>query len=82
MLKFNIELSEIPNEAGKSMFIDVHLRDLKVSYIQQPVLRVITYLLDQVLPSLTPPEDLSEPKIAPRNDVQPQAAPFAVRISI
>lgn len=46
--------------------------DVKASYIQQPVLRVITYLLEQILPSLTPPEDLSVPKEVPRNDTKPQ----------
>lgn len=53
------------------MFIKVSLYDLKVSYIQQPVLRFINYLLEQILPSLTPPEDLSQSIQVPKNDTKP-----------
>lgn len=45
MLTFNIELVEIENEKGKTMFIKTEVSNLKVSYIQQPVLRIISYLL-------------------------------------
>ncbi len=43
-----------PNSDGKKMLILAEINDLEVSYIQQPVLRLITYLNTQLLPSLTP----------------------------
>lgn len=60
------------------MFIKVSLYDLKVSYIQQPVLRFINYLLEQILPSLTPPEDLSQSIQAPKNDTRPVISPMVL----
>lgn len=36
------------------MLIYTKINDLKVSYVQQPVLRILTYLTEQMLPSLTP----------------------------
>lgn len=36
------------------MLIKSQLYDLKVSFIQQPVLRMINYLTEQLLPALTP----------------------------
>lgn len=36
------------------MLIKAGVYDLMASYVQQPVLRLITYLTDQLLPSLTP----------------------------
>lgn len=45
MLEFGVKLVEIPDEAGKTMFITVNVYDVKASYIQQPVLRIITYIL-------------------------------------
>lgn len=71
MLKFGVRLIEIPDEAGKSLFVKVNVYDVKASYIQQPVLRIITYILEQVLPSLTPPEDLEQVKEVPKNDTKP-----------
>ena len=43
-----------PNEKGKKMLIEAEINDLEVSYIQQPVLRLITYLNTQLLPSFSP----------------------------
>jgi hypothetical protein len=54
MVTFDIQILEYHNETGKNMLIKAGLYDLAVSYIQQPVLRLITYLTDQLLPSLTP----------------------------
>lgn len=42
------------------MLIKSKLNDLKVSYVQQPVLRLISYLTEQMLPSLTP--DSNDPE--------------------
>ena len=36
------------------MIILVEISDLVISYVQQPVLRIITYLNTQMLPSLSP----------------------------
>ena len=44
------------------MLINTSIRDLKVSYVQQPVLRILAYLTEQMLPSLTPSADPSKPK--------------------
>jgi hypothetical protein len=54
MVTFDIQILEYHNEAGKNMIIKAGLYDLAASYIQQPVLRLITYLTDQLLPSLAP----------------------------
>lgn len=44
MVTFDIKILEYPNEANKLMIIKTGLNDLSVSYVQQPVLRMITYL--------------------------------------
>jgi hypothetical protein len=44
MITFDINILEYPNEAGKTMLIKAGLYDLSASYVQQPVLRLITYL--------------------------------------
>jgi hypothetical protein len=51
MLEFNIEMLKQPNQLGKKMLIDTKLNNLTVYYTQQPVLRLITYLNTQMLPS-------------------------------
>ena len=62
MLGFDIQILEIPNNRNKKMLINTSIRDLKVSYVQQPVLRILAYLTEQMLPSLTPSADPSKPK--------------------
>ncbi len=47
-------MHEIPNNSSKTLFLNAFIRDLKISYIQQPILRLINYILEQILPSLTP----------------------------
>jgi hypothetical protein len=54
MVDFHVQMLEVPNEKGKALLVKATLSSLKVSYIQQPVLRLITYLTEQVLPSLNP----------------------------
>lgn len=54
MMEFDIKILEVPNTEGKNMLIYTKINDLKVSYVQQPVLRILTYLTEQMLPSLTP----------------------------
>ena len=62
MFVFNIQILEIPNAENKTMLINTCINDLKVSYVQQPVLRILAYLTEQMLPSLTPSSDPSKPK--------------------
>lgn len=71
MLTFDIQMLAIPNANKKTMLIKTAIRDLKVSYVQQPVLRILSYLTEQMLPSLTPESDPSKPKQAPINDAKP-----------
>ena len=54
LIFFDINMLNKANEAGKKMIIITEINDLEVSYIQQPVLRLITYLTAQMLPSLSP----------------------------
>lgn len=59
------------------MLIKTIINDLKVSYVQQPVLRLITYLTEQMLPSLTPQGqqqslESQPPKPPPVNDLKPE----------
>lgn len=44
MVKFDVKMLELPNENGKNLFVKSTLCDLRASYVQQPVLRLITYL--------------------------------------
>lgn len=54
MITFDVKILEYNDDHGKKMLIKAGLYDLSASYVQQPVLRLITYLTDQLLPSLTP----------------------------
>lgn len=54
MITFDVKILEYNDDQGKKMLIKAGLFDLSASYVQQPVLRLITYLTDQLLPSLTP----------------------------
>lgn len=44
MMEFDIKILQTLNENGKDMLIYAKINDLKVSYLQQPVLRILTYL--------------------------------------
>lgn len=82
MLTFDIQMLEIPNGNKKTMLINTTLNDLKVSYVQQPVLRILTYLTEQMLPSLTPSADPSKPKEVPKNDTKPEESPMDLQVQI
>ena len=71
MVSFDIQMLEFPNENGKKMLIYAAVKDLEASYIQQPVLRVLSYLTEQMLPSLTPSSP-DAPKELPKNDTKPE----------
>ena len=51
MLDFNIEMLNQPNEDKKKMLIKMQLNYLTAYYTQQPILRLITYINTQLLPS-------------------------------
>jgi uncharacterized protein (DUF2461 family) len=51
MLDFNIKILKELTKHQKKMFIDLKLANLTAYYVQQPVLRLITYLNTQMLPS-------------------------------
>lgn len=53
------------------MLIKAGIYDLQASYNQQPVLRLITYLTEQLLPSLTPSDDATKQKETVKNDIKP-----------
>lgn len=72
MVTFDIQILEYHNETGKNMLIKAGLYDLAVSYIQQPVLRLITYLTDQLLPSLTPTGQANKPRVLIVHDTKPE----------
>lgn len=44
MMEFDIKILQTLNENGKDMLIYGKINDLKVSYLQQTVLRILTYL--------------------------------------
>jgi hypothetical protein len=51
MLDFNIAILEQVNSDGKKMLIEIKLTGLTAYYTQQPILRLITFLNTQMLPS-------------------------------
>lgn len=60
------------------MFIDLKLANLTAYYVQQPVLRLITYLNTQMLPSFeTGPK---EEKKVELNDTKPEPSAMDLRI--
>lgn len=65
------------------MLIKSSLYDLKVSYVQQPVLRLIAYLTEQLLPSLTPDSsDFAKPKPIVVIDSKPEDSPMDIVIEL
>lgn len=83
MITYNVEILEVPNEQNKTMLIKAKLNDLRVSFIQQPVLRLITYLTEQLLPSLTPDSnDSSNSKPVVINDSKPEDSPMSIIIDL
>jgi hypothetical protein len=78
MLEFNIEILKVLNEYHKNMLIDIKLANLTAYYIQQPILRLITYLNTQMLPSFDSGSKDSK-KIIP-NDVKPIPATMDLQV--
>jgi hypothetical protein len=59
---------------NKTMFIDMKLANLTTYYVQQPILRLITYLNTQMLPSFeTGPKSEKKVQI---NDSKPDPSPM------
>lgn len=83
MVTFSIQMLELPNENNKTMLINSKLSSLKVSYVQQPVLRLITYLTEQMLPSLTPDsKSPGKPKPVVVNDNKPEETGMQIEIDL
>jgi hypothetical protein len=60
------------------MLIDIKLANLTTFYVQQPVLRLITYLNTQMLPSFkTKPK---EDEAIPANDTKPEPTTMQLKV--
>ena len=70
MVEFDIQILELANADGKKMLIYTSIKDLEASYVQQPVLRILAYLTEQMLPSFSPTSPGTE-KQTPKNDIRP-----------
>lgn len=81
LLDFNIKLLEHVQPGEKKILIRVLIKDLVVDYFQQPTLRLIHYLLQQMLPSLQQQQDqalrLRKPEVMP-----PQETDFFLNVSM
>lgn len=64
------------------MLIKAGIYDLQASYNQQPVLRLITYLTEQLLPSLTPSDDATKQKETVKNDIKPENSTMQILINM
>jgi hypothetical protein len=68
------------NEKGKKMLIDTKLNNLTIYYSQQPILRLITYLNTQMLPSFdTGPK---EKKMEEIKDTKPDPSPMDLKCKL
>ena len=65
LVDFNIKLLDHVHPGEKKIIIKVLVKDLVVDYFQQPTLRFIHYLLQQMLPSLQQDQGLRirKPKV-------------------
>lgn len=69
MMDFNIEMLNEVNEYNKKMLINIKIANLTTFYLQQPILRLITYLNTQMLPSFkTAPKE----ETVVLNDTKPE----------
>ena len=59
------------------MLIDASIKDLEISYVQQPILRLLAYLTKQILPSLIPSNPDKKMEV---NDVQPQPSTMELKV--
>ena len=57
-MDFNIKLLEHSEADEKKIIIKVLVKDLVVDYFQQPTLRFLHYLLQQLLPALEQDQSL------------------------
>lgn len=53
MVRFDVELLKTVNNAGKDLLVKADVQGIEVYYVQQPVLRVLTYLTTQFMSSLS-----------------------------
>ena len=91
MLDFNIEMLNHFNENKKKMLIKTQLNYLTVYYTQQPVLRLITYLNTQLLPSFDTGdakdnksnlEGVKERNPDARVEMKPEASPMDLKVDL
>ena len=59
LLELELQVLHNQNKEGKDIIVDIRIKDLMVYYFQQPVLRILDFLLLDLLPSL---EKQSAPK--------------------
>jgi hypothetical protein len=57
LLVFNVKLKENVMPGEKRIVVKVLVKDINIEYFQQPVLRLISYLLVQLLPALEKEQD-------------------------
>jgi hypothetical protein len=80
MLEFNIQLLKTPNDYGKLLVVDVRLANLTTYFSLQPVLRLITYLTSQMLPSFQ--AQPKEPKPLPPKDGKPDPTTMNLKVEL
>ena len=79
LVDFNIKLLDHVHPGEKKIIIKVLVKDLVVDYFQQPTLRFIHYLLQQMLPSLQQDQGL---RIRKPEVVIPQPTVFFLEVSV
>ncbi len=80
MLQFNIQTLKVPNNDNKKLLIDILLNNLTIYYTQQPILRLITYLNTQMLPSFeTGPKEVKAKK---QNDERPDPSQMDLKVKL
>ena len=65
------------NEYNKKMLIDVRINNLTTFYLQQPILRLITYLNTQLLPSF---KTAAKEEAVVANDAKPEPTTMELKV--
>lgn len=80
MVDFDINMLKKLNENKKSLIVDVHLASLTVYYTQQQVLRIVTYLNTQMLPSFDSGDQ--KKKVKPADDIKPELSTMDLKVDL
>ena len=67
------------NEYNKKMLIDVRINNLTTFYLQQPILRLITYLNTQLLPSF---KTAAKEEAVVANDAKPEPTTMELKVEL